>query len=360
MSATIRVGGIFLERYAAIGALEDSTIWRTEGYSGDYEASWTWAAAADFDATWLRTGSVVEILESGRVVWAGNLAQPEPGEPWQMRAYGSGAQTRQYRCPDPAASNINASILAAQNAGMGWGTGRNDFTTGGYTLAAGLIPIMLDTALDRLAAAQGKVWWVSRGVGSLRAEATAVSWVLDTGGVYLGTTDEELVNDLVGFYVTTADAEGNATDWALTGTVTSAVSIAKHTRHQAVLDLTALGVLFPATANQIVVDRFAQLGARMAWTTAFEVNDLNTRDAFNGVRDAMSVRAGDRLRLLGLTDMRSGSTYRTATEITAGKVTRRHTERTVTVEPVGFKARDFAGALAAAQPPPTEMVLDLG
>ena len=363
--ARVRVGGVYLDTIAPVDGLRDSTIWRLQGYSGDHEAEWTWSAPASFSAPWFRAGATVEVVEGGIVVWRGFLGEPQPSRNsgWSCVAFGDGADAANYLSSDPVAANINTSITDAYARGMRWSNYGNDFTGGTFSLTPGYIAIMLNTALDRIAASQGKVWYVSRGVGDLRSESSAVDWLMAQDSTYLGVTDENYVTSLAAFYVSSVDIDGNPDGWAYTVPSSSTIP---HTaddvaaermggHREAVVDLTALGQLGSGDAYVMAGARFAQVGARAGFTNGFEMTALNSRSAANLVPAPMMVRAGDRIRIPGMTDMYAATTYGSSVTVTAGKVTRAHKEQRVQVEPVGMVDRDFAGALAAAQKPESQV-----
>lgn len=341
----VLLGGVDLETIAPIGDLEDSTIWRTEGgYSGDYEASWTWGAPADFGASWFHAGAEVEIVEDGLLAWSGFLGDPQHGDRWSLAAFGWGADAANYASSSAAGNNLNDNIDDAISRGLGFA---RHVSLSAASPAGGAV--MLNEALDIAAKILGKVWWVSSREVDLRSEATTLDWMMAPDSAYLGTTDEELITGLIGRYVSAVDGDGNPS--AISDVMIEDDAAAEKFRpHERVVNLTPLGYLDSGSATFYTEARFAQVGARAGFTNGFTMTGLNSADASTTVPDPMGVRAGDRVQLPGITDLRTGVTYLAAAEVTLGKVRRRHSERIALCEPVGLVARDLSSALAAAQP----------
>lgn len=347
MTVRVQVGGFDLETIATVGDLEDSTIWRSGGYSGDYEASLTWAAPADFAAPWFHAGATVEITDDGARVWSGFLGDPQQGDTWSLTAFGWGAEAANYVSDSASGTNLNANVDAATANGAGFERYTNNLGTGVPVGDA----VMLDEVLNVGAKIHGKVWWVSCGEISLQSEATDIDWIMAPDSTYLGTTDEEMVTRLVGRYVSAVDGDGNPTAYADVDDEDTAAA-AKFRPHERVLDLTPLGLITAGQAGDYTADRFAQVGARAGYTNGFTMSELNSTDV-RSIPNPMGVQAGHRVQLSGLTDMRTGVTYLAAVVVTLGKVRHRRKERISLCEPLGLVARDFQGALAAAQPKKT-------
>lgn len=339
MSARVMVAGWWLDRWGVVGGLVDSTIWRRSGYSGDYEASWTWSAPSDFSAAWFVAGAEVRIYESGLEVWRGFLGEPRNGDVWQLVAYGSGASASSYVCTSVAANGMHTEMDLATARGMKFTRHDADFTGGDFDLADAATPLKMDAALDTLATTLGKVWWVSRGEASLRAEATGVDWSMAPNSAYLGSTDEGYFSSLVALYM----ASGTPTK---TTAASDATALAKFGRVEEIIDLTSLGDLTATQADDITEAMLAAGGARMAYTNGFTMTALNSSSVVGSVAAPMSVRAGQRVWLTGITDMRTGVTYHAAVPVTLGKVTRDHATQTVACEPLGMVGRDLKATLA--------------
>lgn len=364
--ATVCVGGVPLDLVAPVSDLEDSTIWRLEGFSGDYEATFRFGADRWFSAQWFHSGATVEIREGGLPTWRGFLGEPSPSDGgWNCKAFGDGADAVNYRFTGATSADIDTAVADAATRGMRWSRGPLSFVPSvSVTLSPADMAVQMDVALDRALAVDGKVWYVSRGVGWLRTAPTGVDWMMAPDSTYLGVTDENYITALSAMYATAVDSMGNPTAVSFT---TPTASISPYTldtvaaarmggAREAVIDLTALGVLTLTNARYIAGNRFTHVGARAGFTNAFEMTALNSWRYVNGQPAPMNVRAGDRIRIPGITDMTASSTFGTSVTVTAGKVTRNHTEQRVVVEPVGLVPRDFVGALAAAQKPQSQVV----
>jgi hypothetical protein len=354
VSVQVWVGGVLLESIAPVYDLEDSTRFSIDGgYSGDYEMSCTWAAPSDFSASWFHEDADV-LIRDGFVEWSGFLGDPVPGDLWQLNGFGWGADTSGYPCAVTDALDIDDAIDDAHAAGMGWGRHTNSFTGDiSHALGEPAEPIMLDAALDVVAKTQGKVWLVSGGVGALVAEHTTVDHLMAPASTYLGTTDQNFLTALYGWFVNSLDGDGNPDGWDLSTPVVDTATELVRRRHSGVVDMTKLGLVSSGDVAAILAERFAQVGARAGFTNGFDMTALNSRRFANGVPAPMSTRAGDRVRIPMLTDTRSFPTYGFAYDVTLGMVRRIHKEQRATVTPVGFVTRGFDAALAAAQPKPT-------
>lgn len=344
------MGGVWLDTVAPVGDVEDSTIWRTDGgYCGNYEASCTFGAPPDFSAPWLRQGALYEHVEGGVVTFDGFLGEPEQGDVWRLNAFGWGADAINYRSTERHGMYVNDNIDAATSRGMGF-TRRSDFD-GTWDGTDEALMMSLAEVLDKAAKAKGGVWWVANRDLIFRQESSTVSWVMSPNSAYLGTTDEEVITSLAGLYWSAQDVDGNPIAVSLTSPVSDAVAAEKFRPHERTIDMRSLGYIQTQfDAEQIVSARFAQVGARAGWTNGFEMTSLNSGRASNGIPAPMAVRAGDRVRIPGVTDMRSGVTYLASVEVTAGRVRRLHAEQRAVVEPVGMAPRDLSSVLTVSAP----------
>lgn len=359
MGAEVRVNGFPLEHIAAVAGVTDSTIWRSGGWSGDYQASCTFAADRGFAAPWFRRGSVFEVVENGVRTWGGPMAEPQAGEVWTLNAYGFGSAASDYPALVKPTTDPATPSGTPDDAITYAGTLSPPFPIKRYaTLALGSASLdpgevrFIDDILNVTAAASGKRWRVdSFGEITSVSDPTSPSWVLSPGAGYMGTADEEWVSALAGIFVTTADASGKPTAWAVTTVNDRPAEDWFGGASTRTVDLTQLGVLSESSARSRLTTRLGLVGARMGYTNSLDLTQTNLSRMGWGNGSPLNVRAGDMLRIPDVWDTRSNPTIGSSIDLVLGEVTRIHAEERAVVKPVGFVARDFAGALAAAQPP---------
>lgn len=365
--ADVRIAGRRLSALGRVSALVDSTIFRREGWSGDYQASCTLSTGSTGSIPWLRRGALWETYEAGCLTWAGFVDEVfRDGGTLQLSAYGRGARAADF----PAVkyeSGITYSpsyipdeaIDAAEARGLGFG--RGGASIGGAAVATTPSEVAtVGALLDRVSTGAWR-WWVdSYGVVRLR-QAAGVKWVMRPGETYLGTADDDYVSRLWGLYVSAVNGEGDPSAWSLTfapsATGVEAETVDKFGPAEQVVDLTALGRLFSSADARANLDtRYESTGARMGWTNGLDLTETNMHRAGTRVSAPLAVRAGDGLLLPGVIDDSSSTTYRPHVSITLGEVQRIHDENRAAVKPMDFAPRGFSEALAAAQAPPTPVV----
>lgn len=352
MTARVRVDGVWLDSIATVANVVDSTIFRHEGYSGDYEASCEWLIPPDYSGSQLRRGALFEVVEHGHRTWGGWLAEPEVGETTSLHAYGFGAMAEDWPAlasgPVPT-SVANTAIDYAIAEDLPWK--RFDSISSVAVGGADGEMVTLATLLDRVAKRAGKHWWVdSFGEVSLASEPTSLAWTLTPGAGYMGTADDQYVTHLYGYYVSSVDGvTGEPDGWSIVEASDDAMA-AKFGRKSATVDLTSLGLMSAVTAQADVDGRFALVGARMGWTNGIDLSGMNLRKPGWGAASPLSVRAGQRLRIPGVRDTRSTPTTRASVDVTLGQVTRVHSEGRAFALPVGFVSRDFQAAFAVKRP----------
>ncbi|WP_261819524.1 hypothetical protein [Nocardioides sp. OK12] len=347
-----------------MSALVDSTIFRREGWSGDYQASCTLSTPNNGSIPWLRRGALWETYEAGCLVWAGFVDEvSRDSGTFEVSAYGRGARASEFPAvkyesgvtytpsyiPDEA-------VDAAEARGMGFG--RGGVNIGGVAVAQ--TPGEVTTVgalLDRIATGTFH-WWVdSYGKVALR-QAGGVKWVMRPGETYLGTADDNYASRLWGLYVSAVNGEGDPSEWSMTFAPSAAgveaETIDKFGPAEQIVDLTALGRLFSSSSARADLDaRYESVGGRMGWTNGINLTETNMHRVGTRVSAPLAVRAGDGLMLPGVIDDRSSTTYLPNVTVTLGEVRRIHDENRAEVKPVDFAPRGFSEALAAAQAPPS-------
>lgn len=357
MTWSVKVDGSWLHMRGRVSDLTDSTIFRTEGWSGDYQASCTFTRPLGGATVTLRRGMTFEVFEAGILTWGGLIDEVSTdGLISQITALGRGARTGDLPATTGTAVSYVPNAVVDYAESRGFGIARAGVDLGTAAVSADVTEV--DTVagvLDRRGATLGQYWWVdSLGRVTFRGPSTSPDWSLRPGEVYLGVADDEYASRLWGLYATTVNADGDVTATAMTfyADPNEAQIVAKFGPREPVVDLTALGRVFNATTAAAELEtRFAKVGARMGWTNGFEATRFNLRAAARANGSPMSVRAGDRFLLPGVVDEGSTATYRPNVELVAGEVTRIHEEQRAQIKPVDMAPRGFAEALAAAQKP---------
>lgn len=224
MTARVRVDGVWLDSVAPVADVVDSTIFRHDGYSGDYEASCQWLVAPDYSASRIKRGALFEVVEHGRRTWGGWLAEPEIGETTALHAYGFGAMAEDW----PALSGSGAGIASSTVANtviddsityrdLPWK--RFDSISSSAVGGTDGEIVTLATLLNRVAKRAGQRWWVdSWGEVSLVSDPATLAWTLTPGAAYLGTADDQYVTHMYGYYVSSVDGvTGEPDGWSIGG-----------------------------------------------------------------------------------------------------------------------------------------------
>lgn len=357
MTTRVRIGGEHLDRVATVSDLVDSTILRTEGWSGDYQASCKFMADRDFSAPWFRRGADWETIEEGVVTWGGLLSEPSwTGDGWSLSGYGYGSAS------DWPAIDNSVGLVPSSNpdAVLDYATAltpplpieRWDTSIGAGDL--GLEPgeiTDIATLLDRQGKALGQFWWVD----SFRE----ISWVslptvptlmLTPGSGYMGTADDNYASHRYGLRVSSLDpTTGQPDGWAL-NLVEDEEAWAQFGVRKAVSDLKGMGLLTGAAADDVIVGEFAINGGRMDYTNAIELTETNLLRPGFGWCSPMSARAGEMCRIPDVWDTRTNPTVGSSIDFPLGEVTRYHATQRATAKPLGYQGRNHKAAMIAAQP----------
>jgi hypothetical protein len=184
-------------------------VWRTDDYSGDWQASCTWSAPADHEPP--DVGSTFEVVEHGHVLWGGVMGEPAYGSGgWELHAYGYGSVAKDYVSQantaspgDPPIYELstvpNDVVDAAIEFGAPWVRSTNLGTSAIWDPNQEIAD--LATLLMRVAKAQGKrLVFSPQGEISFADDPTTPSLITRPGEAYLGTANDEFVTDLFGYY----------------------------------------------------------------------------------------------------------------------------------------------------------------
>lgn len=349
--ADVRCDGVWLGSIGTVADLTWSSRWVRAGFSGCYEAAWTLDIDPNATPPYLERGAVVEIVESGIVLWAGILTEPERGEPWRLHAFGYGAEAARYICLDATAATTTRPRTAVDQAitrGLPWI--RYAFTLSDDPFTASGAPTelkYLDKLLDAWTESAGYRWavWADKEIVCATDPATP-KWILTPGAGEMGVADDEYITHLYGRYVSAVDGATppTPTEWK-TVLVGDAAAATRWGRVEAKIDWSKLGLMDATRAASLTQARFDRVGARMGWTNAVE-GTAYTLAAAPGVPATLSQpRAGDLLRIHGVLNTQGDLAIGAAVDVVLGEVRYQDGAETVYLAPVGLVPRDFQGAL---------------
>lgn len=355
MRSEVRVGGRRLDALGIVSGLTDSTVYRAEGWSGDYEASvgLTWTTRGVVPS--LRRGMSFQVFGGGALEWSGWVSEVSVTDGGvQVNAYGLGSRATDLPATDGSTVSYVPNVVVDYQAGRSLGFSRAGVDLGTAAVSATVTEVAtVAEVLDMRAATLGQKWWVDQFGRVYFRGPGAVKWAMRPGEDYVGTADDEYASGLWGLRATTLNADGDVTATAMQfyGGPNQAETVARFGPREPVVDFTALKKT--ASVSEITAEltaRFAETGARLGWTNGLNLTTSNVRKVGTNVAAPMAVRAGDRLLLPGVTD-KSSTTYAGAVTLTLAEVKRYHDEQRAEVKPLGLAPRGFSAALQAAQAP---------
>ena len=371
MSITVRVGGVFLQRIADVSGLEFSSLHRqldptasngdTDSWSGDYQCSFNWAASAIAGGPHVTPGASLEVVDNGYVLWGGKLAEPNHSDVWDIHGYGHGVDGGRFQAIediDPTGT-IEYAPTYVPNDALDEAIIRGSTLLRYADLGGDAIPrdededkiITLGQVLYRRATALGKRWSVnSLGAVTLASDPTAATWCTPPDGNYMGTADENFITRLYGYYQSGLDIDDNPV-YAIVYHVDGPAERKFGGPREAWVDLTALGLITEAEAQDEIDGRFDLVGGRMGWTLGGVLDENSCIRIGGGWSNPAYLRAGEMLRIPGVTDGRSQPTTMASMKLVLGEVRHVVDDRKTFWTPHGFAPRDFTSALAAAQKP---------
>lgn len=363
-SAKVRCGGVWLEGKAEVGNLAWSSRLVVDDYSGDWKASIVWGAPTGYSAPFVKAGQRFEIVEHGVVLWGGILGEPNPQDgQWELYAYGYGSlaqyaeaivNTGDEAHPVWVPSTVpNAVVDAAIARGFPW---RRFEDLGSVPIADpdGQVTNVLQL-LYRAAQLQGKyVWFDSTGEITFVSEPTTPTLTVGPKDSDVGTADDTFCTSLYGFYISSINTNGLPDGYASV-LAEDAEAIAQYGgRRERGIKLYQLGLLTETEARAFITGRFALVGARMAFTNAVNLSELNLRRLGAGPSSPRYVRAGTALRIPGIMDTRSQPETRASVTLPIAEYEFTDDDKTGVATPPGFKPRDFDAAFEEPEAPPTE------
>lgn len=357
MTERVRVAGQFLDANGPARELQDSTVVRWDGWSGDYQASCRFAPRSGALPSWVRRGALYEHVDdlAGRT-WGGQLAEPTRNDDgtWSLTAYGFGSLLEEYEAISGTTPTFvpNTALDAAISDGGPFVRPASLSSSAVTSLDDKLVTV--GALLQADATARGKFVYVdSWGAVTYLTLPTAPIWTTVPTPGYGGTADENYVSHLYGWFVSSVDGTtGEPDGWAFVLAGTSALRAeaqAQYGRKSLMVDLTSRGYLTGTAAQATVDAMFAAYGGRMGYTSGLDLYAYNLRRLGFGPAGPLSLYgvngAGARIQVPGSIDGRSSTTVMGSWNVPMGEVTRVHAEERAQMTPLGFEARDFTSVI---------------
>lgn len=316
------------------GASWGEPVMTTRRRGGSWELTWK----MDFKSGWrhndLVRGAKVVARIGSRREWIGTLVEPDM-DSMQFTAEGRCRQTETALALgfSGLTSNPGDAIFYAEARGLINFGGLEVFTpvvTGGPTDQ----PVTIASLLDAYTAERGTNWTVDVDWDlKTYADPTVPQWQVTPGTGILGVADDDYWTNLVGNYLTTTGAFAQ---------VYSSDPNPPAGRRERAVDLTALGWITGARAQDALDQMLAKGLARTGWTNGITVGRGQLFTMGGTPAAVSSVRGGHMVHLAGLPDERSASQ---GTNIIADEVAWNVAEDTVQINPVGLAPRDLSSVI---------------
>lgn len=347
MTARVRVDGIWLDTQVAVGAIERTSSWTTDGASGDSRATVALECPRTWEGALVHPGKAMHVYSvTGLLLWGGVTNEPDRTDAGiTLVAKGFGQILADYEAVTSSgnpSSIPNVVVDAAISRGA-------PFRRDGVNLGTASLATVEDTGIEsvltiltRAAISQGKRVHVdSTGAITYQADPTTPEWVLIPGHGHMGTADETYLTTLYGKYRNTAG------DTSYVQAHNEAAGIKFGGRRERDVDLTAMGTLTATVAQDYLNGRLKLVGGRMGWTETVALSTVNLRHMSGSGASPRWVRAGQMLRIPGVTDARSQPTTRASIDVVLSEVTVADSGRpTGTAAPIGFAPRDLDALLS--------------
>lgn len=354
-------GRVWVDALFPSGDMEHSSMWRVDGPSGDDEAQVTLSVPPGFETSYTVRGQSFQLFSpTGGLLWGGLTEEPArngtgitihaKGLAWTLEEYDAKVFVEDL---GPAGEDgylptfiPNEAVDEAEARGAPFSRNGVDLgTTSIATTDNDEKMVTVGEVLRRAAISQGKRVHVdSTGAITFKADPTTPTLITDPIRDYMGTADEQFVSALTGLFILAGSPFGYLAE--------DPDAARKFGVRERNIDLTNLGELTYAAGAAYTEGRFALIGGRMGWTEQIDLSWLNLRRSNGAWFGPQWAKAGMMLRLPGVIDSRSNPTTAAAIDLVLSQV--RIVEDTQpfgTAEPVGFVARDFAGALAPPEKP---------
>ena len=330
------VGGRPLSTIAPWGDVK----WSERFDGGCWEASWQMQVRQGWSHPAIRRGADVEVRLGAHVLFAGKLTEPDR-DSWLMTATGLSREGERFTAlatDGTAGRYIGESTENAVAEGLPWDywpvplPSHANPVQGEESDGTNTVSAMWTAA----SAAAGWYWGVGPDrIPYARPRPTLPSWRVAPGVVDLGVADDEFATHLVGTYLTPTLTRARVTRG-------NTLAAERWGRVERPVDLTVRKVMTLAQAEATLDGMLAKIGPRPGYTTGLELgpHEITT---WGGTRAHLpSIRAGQMVRLYGITDDLTGRPYH---DIVIGEVRHEAASQMVYIEPLGLAARNLTAVL---------------
>lgn len=371
MTARIRVDGTWIDTQVTVDNIERTTSWTTDSASGDKRATVALHCPRTWEGACVHPGKALEVISTtGLLLWGGLTVEPDRTDTGiTLVAKGIGETLSDYESMVDVStsgppkwvptSTPNEAVDGAIARGARF---RRSGSLGNTSLALedddGVQTVL--TILSRAAISQGKRVHVdSTGLITYREDPTEPAWALTPGHGHMGTADETYLTTIYGRYLTphptSPETEAPVAAYVRAHDGQAATKFGGARERD--VNLASLGVIDETVAQNYVNGRLKLVGGRMGWTETVPLSTINVRHISGATSSPQWVRAGDMLRVPGVTDARSQPTTRASIDVVLSEVTIADSGRpTGTAAPMGFAPRDLDALLAPPENTATSVV----
>jgi hypothetical protein len=286
----------------------------------------------------LRAGALVEVFDGGVRIWIGRLSEPSASGEfhavglWQdaKGVYALDGSGNATNTPDTAIDRAITDVAVswtrpASLSAASWGTASE--------------PMDLLQLLDESMAGLGLRWYVDPD-GAVRASAdpTTPKYYVPhaVAGHGLALAEDNYFTHLIGRYLSGVGTYATVT----VGTGTP--------RKEGLVDLTPMGVITAPTATTELTNRLALTGARRGFAEGLELSHGQITTPGGTAVSLTTPRAGEMVRLMGVTDLTRTGLPLPYTDIVIGSSSYKEGDGFVRLNPVGMAARNLTEALKVA------------
>jgi hypothetical protein len=208
------VNGTWVDTTFSTAELKHSTAWKVDEPSGDYMASVAVNCPKNYEDAWTLPGKPFRIYDAtGGLIWGGVTSEPDRSEgALTVHARGIGSVLKDwpsiYDADPGAGTDLQPSFVPndvvdyAESQGAPFS--RHGVDLGSSPITDGGLGTLTDiwSLLHRAATAQGKRVYVdSIGAITFRSDPTTPEWTTTPDEGYMGTTDDQFVTHLYGYYL---------------------------------------------------------------------------------------------------------------------------------------------------------------
>lgn len=312
------------------------------GEHGSEAASWDMAPS--FRHPLLRANVKVEIYDGGIRCWVGRLNQP--GSDGQVTAKGAWRQGESLQCID----QTNSLTTVPDGAVLGaWSRGEIDWVYATSISAVGWGGTGAENPdlvrlLDAVALEAGMRWRVNANwVLEMKVDPTIPTWHVPHAvfGHGLTPAEDEFFTHLIGEYMSGVGTYDKRT-------IGSATAEAYFGRRPVRVDLTPMGIISAARADQVLTGMLLLVGARMGWGEQLNLGHGQLTVPGGKPAPLAQVNDGQLVRLAGTVDPSKTSRLTTSTDIVIGRSVYTDGSRQIQITPQSYAARNLQDILTVA------------